>query len=63
MFPDETMISNMAHLHQRDPNGALRERTHVYTQALRASTQEERDRIFNSGGAGLYAKPKEYASA
>ncbi|PSN70420.1 beta-lactamase/transpeptidase-like protein [Corynespora cassiicola Philippines] len=61
MFPDETMISNMAHLHQRDPNGALRERTHVYTQALRASTQEERDHIFNSGGAGLYAKPKEYA--
>jgi len=60
MFPTKEMIDNLAYMHQRDAIGILHERDHLYRRALRAKTQEEKDRIFNSAGAGLFARPNEY---
>jgi CubicO group peptidase (beta-lactamase class C family) len=60
MFPTEEMRQNLAYMHQRDKDGVLHERNHVYRRALLAETKDEQDRIFNSAGAGLFARPNEY---
>lgn len=59
MFPTQHMKDNLADMHQRW-NGICEERDHIYRNALRAETPEQQARIFNSGGAGLFAKPSEY---
>lgn len=61
-FPTEEMRSNLAYMHQRDGEGRLKERNHPLRRAFQQSTKEERDRFLHSGGAGLFAKPKEYVS-
>lgn len=60
MFPNEEMKSQLASMHQRWGSGKLEERDHLYRRPLMAETEEEQDRIFNSGGAGCFAKPAEY---
>lgn len=61
MFPTEEMQSNLAYMHQRDPSsGALAERAHLYRRSFRQTTKEQQQSFFQSGGAGLFAKPKEY---
>ena len=45
---------------QRAPSGTTSERDHLYRRPLMAETDHERKHIFNSGGAGCFAKPKEY---
>lgn len=61
MFPPASVQSNLATIHQRDPNsGEIKERDHVYGAALASDSTEKQDAFFQSGGAGLFAKPKEY---
>lgn len=62
MFPTQEMRSNLAYMHQRDGSGKLNERAHLYRRAFQQTTKEEQDKFLHSGGAGLFAKPKEYVS-
>jgi len=60
MFPDKQMKQNLARMHQRLPDGTVYERDHLYRRPLMAETKEEKDRIFNSGGGGCFARPTDY---
>ena len=61
MFPPASAQSNLAEMHQRSPSsGELRVRAHLYAHALDQDSGEKQDAFFQSGGAGLFAKPKEY---
>lgn len=59
-FPSADAQKNFAHMHQRSPDGTLKEREHLYTGPLSALTPESQKDFLNAGGAGLFAKPKEY---
>lgn len=62
MLPTAHMKENLAYMHQRWPGSSqAEERDHIYREPLIAQTDEEKKRIFHSGGAGAYAKPTEYA--
>ncbi|KAF2275954.1 beta-lactamase/transpeptidase-like protein [Westerdykella ornata] len=63
MFPTQEMRGNLAYMHQRDPTGVLHERDHLYRRAFNTTSKEEQQRFLHSGGAGLFAKPKEYISS
>ncbi|KAM3551405.1 hypothetical protein ARSEF4850_007884 [Beauveria asiatica] len=54
------MKAKVVHMHYRDPSGKLHPRDHLYRQALVVETEQEQAKLFNSGGAGLFAKPQEY---
>ncbi|OQN95249.1 hypothetical protein B0A48_18608 [Cryoendolithus antarcticus] len=62
MFPGAEMKKNLATMHQRWPevHGKIEARDHLYRNPLRAETKEQQDRLLHSGGAGAFAKPKEY---
>lgn len=62
MFPTKEMKANLATMHQRWPNDPSKceERDHIYREPLYAETDEEKAKIFNSGGAGAYAQPSQY---
>lgn len=60
MFPTAEAQQNLAHMHQRSPDGVLKEREHLFPGPLSANTPEAQKNFLNSGGAGLFAKPKEY---
>lgn len=61
MFPSQEAQKNLATVHQRDPHtGELRERSHFFGESLKQSTKQQQDAYLQSGGAGLFAKPKEY---
>lgn len=61
MFPPAPAQANLASMHQRDAtSGSLQARDHFYGAPLAQDTREKQDAFFQSGGAGLYAKPKEY---
>ncbi|KAF2421035.1 beta-lactamase, partial [Tothia fuscella] len=59
-FPSKHMKSNVATMLQRSPDGKTTTRDHLYRRALLAQTDHEKKHIFNSGGAGCFAKPAEY---
>ncbi|KAK5113674.1 hypothetical protein LTR62_003301 [Meristemomyces frigidus] len=61
MFPTAEMKKELAYMHQRWPGSTqAEERDHMYREPLLAETEEEKKRIFHSGGAGGFAKPTEY---
>ncbi|KAF2229612.1 beta-lactamase/transpeptidase-like protein [Viridothelium virens] len=60
MFPSEEMKARLASMHQTDLDGSVRERDHIHQRAMTAKTDHEKKHIFNSGGAGCFAKPTEY---
>jgi len=59
MFPSQNMKENLAGMHYRDPSGKITERDHLQRMPLIASEGEAKI-IFNSAGAGCFAKPVEY---
>ena len=60
MFPTtDAQKSHLARMHQRNADGQLTEREHINT-AYAKDSQQQQDEHFESGGAGLFAKPKEY---
>jgi CubicO group peptidase (beta-lactamase class C family) len=60
MFPNEDMKKRLASMHQRNQDGSLVERDHLQLRPLTA-TSNEIGGIFNSGGAGAFATPSDYA--
>jgi hypothetical protein len=62
MFPTKEMRANLAYMHARDDEGNLQERDHLYRAPFFADTPEKQKAAFQPGGAGLFARPKEYAS-
>jgi CubicO group peptidase (beta-lactamase class C family) len=61
MFPTKSMKDNLAYMHFRYPDGKLVPRDHLHRHALVVSTPEDIKDTFNSGGAGMFARPREYA--
>lgn len=59
-FPTADAQKNIAHMHQRDAEGKLSEREHLFTDCWKQDSREKQDKFFQSGGAGLWSKPKEY---
>lgn len=59
MFPTQKAQNHLAHMHQRDPQGNLTKRQHLYSGPLSCPTDKQ-DAFLQSGGAGLFTKPKEY---
>jgi len=60
MFPSPETQENLAHMHQRDAEGNLKEREHLYYGPLTTHSKDAQNNFLQSGGAGLFAKPKEY---
>jgi len=63
MIPGKEMREKLAHMHSREKDGVLRPRDHLLRMPLVVDPDNEAEvgRIFNSGGAGMFAKPQEYA--
>ena len=63
MIPRQEMREKMAHMHHRDKDGVLSPRDHLQRLPLVVDLNDESEvaRVFNSGGAGMFAKPQEYA--
>lgn len=64
MIPNAEMRTKLAHMHARASDGTLRPREHPLRAPLVVDPKDETEtkRIFNSGGAGMFAKPQEYCS-
>ncbi|KAL6895214.1 beta-lactamase/transpeptidase-like protein [Trichoderma longibrachiatum] len=62
MFPTKDMRDRLAYMHSRNPDGTLRSRDHLHRLPLIIDPDNEAEarRVFNSGGAGMFAKPQEY---
>jgi len=61
MLPTPEMKKSLAYMHQKWPGqDKSEERDHIYREPLIAESDAEKKAIFNSGGAGCYAKPSEY---
>lgn len=59
MFPTPQMAHHLAHMHQKTPNQPIRARDHPYRRPL-FSTPAEHASIYNSAGAGCFARPTNY---
>lgn len=64
MIPSLDMRRRLAYMNAKNPDGTLRARDHLLRVPLVVDLDNEAEvaRIFNSGGAGLFAKPQEYCS-
>ncbi|KAI4864320.1 beta-lactamase family protein [Hypoxylon rubiginosum] len=60
-LPTQAMKDNLATMHARQADGKLVPRDHLQRRPLVVETPEEIAGVFHSGGAGLFAKPQEYA--
>jgi CubicO group peptidase (beta-lactamase class C family) len=60
MTPTQSMKDRLVHLHQRDADGKLSRRDHLQRRALAVESQEAKDLLFHSAGAGLFATPSDY---
>lgn len=60
MFPTPEMKSHLASMHQRRPDGTISESDHSLRRSLVAQSDHEKAHIFNSGGAGAFARPTDY---
>ncbi|KAI4244355.1 MAG: hypothetical protein LQ352_006846 [Teloschistes flavicans] len=60
-FPSAEMKKNLAHMHQRDANGKIRERDHLLRRPLIVNG-DEMGKTHNSAGAGCFAQPAEYCA-
>ncbi|KAL3473039.1 beta-lactamase/transpeptidase-like protein [Aspergillus californicus] len=62
MIPSHDMRRRLAYMHHRSPDGSLRARDHLLRAPLVVDPDNEAEvaRIFNSGGAGMFAKPQDY---
>lgn len=64
MFPNYDMRSRLAYMHSRSPDGTLLPKNHLLRAPLVANWDDKAEvaGIFNSGGAGMFAKPQDYCS-
>jgi CubicO group peptidase (beta-lactamase class C family) len=63
MIPTREMREKLAYMHFRNQEGVLSPRDHLLRLPLVVDPNDEAEvaRIFTSGGAGMFAKPQEYA--
>jgi CubicO group peptidase (beta-lactamase class C family) len=59
-FPSKEMKSQLAYMNQRYSDGHLTQREHLLRRPLYPDAASQQKEILNSGGAGLFAQPKEY---
>lgn len=59
MFPTPQMTHHLAHMHQKPPSLPLHARDHLYRRPL-ISAPSEHASIYNSAGAGCFARPTDY---
>jgi len=59
-FPTKDVQRDLAHMHQRGADGKLKEREHLFQGPLNVGAKAQQDESLQSGGAGLFAKPREY---
>lgn len=64
MLPSPELRAKVAYMHAREKDGTLRHRDHLLRIPLVVdhNNKAEVASLFNSGGAGMYAKPQEYCS-
>lgn len=64
MIPSLDMRRRLAYMNSKNQDGTLRARDHVLRAPLVVDPDNEAEvaRIFNSGGAGMFAKPQDYCS-
>ncbi|KGO68899.1 Beta-lactamase-like protein [Penicillium italicum] len=62
MIPTHDMRQKLAYMNHRNPDGTLRPRDHLLRAPLVVDLENDAEvaGVFNSGGAGLFAKPQEY---
>ncbi|KAJ5779268.1 Beta-lactamase-like protein [Penicillium paradoxum] len=62
MIPNHDMRQKLAYMNHRSPDGTLRARDHPLRAPLVVDPENKAEvaRVFNSGGAGIFAKPQEY---
>ncbi|KAJ5476247.1 hypothetical protein N7475_001976 [Penicillium sp. IBT 31633x] len=62
MIPSHDMRRKLAYMNHRNSDGSLRSRDHLLRVPLVVDPDNEDEvaRVFNSGGAGIFAKPQEY---
>ncbi|KAL2065969.1 hypothetical protein VTL71DRAFT_3639 [Oculimacula yallundae] len=60
MIPTNSMKSKLAYMNQRNLDGSLTARDHVLRRPLVVESAADISSCFNSGGAGCFAKPREY---
>lgn len=62
MIPNSDMRSRVAYMHQRDADGTLRPRDHLLRVPLVIDPENRAEvgAVFNSGGAGMFARPQDY---
>ncbi|KAJ5518111.1 Beta-lactamase-like protein [Penicillium expansum] len=62
MIPNHDMRQRLAYMNCRNPDGTLRSRDHLLRAPLVVDLEDDAEvaRVFNSGGAGIFAKPQEY---
>lgn len=61
MFPTAAMKGKLAHMNSRNADGSLAKFDHIHRRPLIVETKSDVEVCFNSGGAGLFANPQEYA--
>ncbi|KAI1085164.1 beta-lactamase family protein [Whalleya microplaca] len=63
MIPSLEMRTKIAYMHAREKDGTIRPRDHLLRAPLVVDHKNEAEiaSLFHSGGAGMYAKPQEYA--
>jgi len=59
MFPTPQLKHHLAHMHQKTPGQNIRSRDHPYRRPLFSSPAEQGS-IYNSAGAGCFARPTDY---
>ena len=64
MIPNHDMRRRLAFMNARSPDGTLKPREHPLKAPLVVDldNKDEVAKVFNSGGAGIFAKPQEYCS-
>lgn len=64
MIPSHDMRRRLAYMNVRNLDATLRDRDHLLRAPLviDPDNKAEVGRLFNSGGAGMFAKPQEYCS-
>lgn len=64
MLPGPEMRKRLAHMNARDKDNKMRPRDHLLRAPLVVDVNDKvaTQAIFNSGGAGMFAKPQEYCS-
>ncbi|KAF4978143.1 hypothetical protein FZEAL_5441 [Fusarium zealandicum] len=62
MIPNQDMRARLAYMNARDADGTLRPRDHIQRLPLVINPDDKAEvaSVFNSGGAGMFAKPQDY---